>query len=47
MGSENPFTCLVWPLSGQDPDEAYSAVPYEKVSRFLFDFTTLDPLLNY
>jgi len=30
MGASNPFTRLVWPLNGQDPDEAFSSVPYEK-----------------
>ena len=32
MGNDDPFTQLVWPLSGQDPDDAFSGVPYEKVS---------------
>ncbi|RYH25595.1 hypothetical protein EON65_15425 [archaeon] len=31
MGHDNPFTCAVWPLNGQDPDDAFSSVPYEKV----------------
>jgi leukotriene-A4 hydrolase len=30
FGSENGFTKLVWPLSGEDPDDAFSGVPYEK-----------------
>ena len=30
FGSDNGFTNLVWPLSGEDPDEAFSRVPYEK-----------------
>ena len=30
MGEDNIFTQLVWPLTGQDPDEAFSSVPYEK-----------------
>ena len=25
-----PFTALVWPLQGEDPDDAFSSVPYEK-----------------
>lgn len=32
MGTDNIFTCAMWKLTGQDPDEAFSAVPYEKVS---------------
>jgi len=31
MGSDNPFTCTMWTLTGQDPDDAFSSVPYEKV----------------
>ena len=31
-GASNPFTQLVWPLKDDDPDIAYSIVPYEKVS---------------
>jgi leukotriene-A4 hydrolase len=31
MGQNDPFTSLVWPLNGQDPDDAFSSVPYEKV----------------
>jgi hypothetical protein len=32
MGAENPFTALVWRLAdGEDADNAYSSVPYEKV----------------
>jgi leukotriene-A4 hydrolase len=31
MGVDNPFTQLVWPLNGEDPDDAFSSVPYEKV----------------
>ena len=30
FGSDNGFTNLVWPLSGEDPDDAFSGVPYEK-----------------
>ena len=33
LGPENPFTALVWPLNGEDPDDAFSRVPYEKVHR--------------
>jgi hypothetical protein len=32
MGADNPFSQLVWPLSGEDPDDAFSGVPYEKVA---------------
>lgn len=31
MGSEGRFTKLVWPLGEEDPDDAFSSVPYEKV----------------
>lgn len=30
-GSTGLFTSLVWPLNGEDPDDAFSSVPYEKV----------------
>jgi hypothetical protein len=33
MGAENGFTRLVWPLAGEDPDDAFSSVPYEKVGQ--------------
>ena len=33
---ENEFTMLVWPLSGQDPDDAFSGIPYEKGFNLLF-----------
>ncbi len=33
MGADSPYTRLVWPLTaGADPDDAFSGVPYEKVS---------------
>ena len=32
MGSENGFTSLIWPLGREDPDDAFSSVPYEKVT---------------
>ena len=32
LGESNPNTALVWNLAdGEDPDNAYSSVPYEKV----------------
>jgi leukotriene-A4 hydrolase len=31
MGDDAPFTALVWPLKGEDPDDAFSTMPYEKV----------------
>jgi hypothetical protein len=31
MGLDNPFTSLVWPLKDDDPDDAFSRVPYDKV----------------
>lgn len=30
MGADDRFTMLVWPLGHEDPDEAFSSVPYEK-----------------
>ena len=38
MGTEDRFTSLVWPLGGEDPDDAFSSVPYEKVSTFTLKF---------
>lgn len=35
FGETNKFTRLVWPLSGEDPDDAFSGVPYEKGFNFL------------
>lgn len=35
-GENSRFTQLVWPLSGEDPDEAFSRVPYEKGFNFLY-----------
>ncbi|KAK2145631.1 hypothetical protein LSH36_668g01034 [Paralvinella palmiformis] len=35
LGSQNPFTHLVPSLSGVDPDDAFSCVPYEKGSNLL------------
>jgi leukotriene-A4 hydrolase len=32
FGVDNKFTQLVWPLRGEDPDDAFSSIPYEKVS---------------
>ena len=36
MGEENPLTNLVVNLTGVDPDDAFSVVPYEKGSAFLW-----------
>lgn len=36
QGESSRFTQLVWPLSGEDPDEAFSRVPYEKGFNFLY-----------
>ena len=41
MGTEDRFTSLVWPLGGEDPDDAFSSVPYEKVSTFTLKFEFL------
>jgi len=35
-GVEHPYTCLVPSLVGVDPDDAFSRVPYEKGSTFLW-----------
>ena len=35
-GNEGKFTALVWPLSGEDPDDAFSSVPYEKGFNLLY-----------
>ena len=32
MGADSGFTALVWPLGVEDPDDAFSSVPYEKVT---------------
>lgn len=36
MGDTNPFTSLVVDLTGVDPDDAFSSVPYEKGNAFLW-----------
>ena len=36
MGPTNPFTALSPKLAGKDPDDAFSVVPYEKGSTFLW-----------
>lgn len=36
MGSSNPLTCLVPDLTGIDPDDSFSLVPYEKGQAFLW-----------
>lgn len=41
FGPESPFTQLVWPLSGEDPDEAFSGIPYEKGFNLLYFLETL------
>ena len=33
MGADNGFTSLIWPLGKEDPDDAFSSVPYEKVEQ--------------
>jgi leukotriene-A4 hydrolase len=41
-GEAGVWTSLVWPLSGgQDPDEAFSSVPYEKGFNLLHYLETL------
>lgn len=41
LGETNKFTRLVWPLSGEDPDDAFSTVPYEKGFNLLYQLETL------
>lgn len=41
FGPENSFTQLVWPLSGEDPDEAFSGIPYEKGFNLLYYLESL------
>ena len=36
QGEDNPLTALVVDLTGVDPDDAFSIVPYEKGSTFLW-----------
>lgn len=36
LGDDNPLTKLVVDLTGVDPDDAFSTVPYEKGHTFLF-----------
>lgn len=36
MGSTNPMTSLVPDISGVDPDDSFSTVPYEKGQAFLW-----------
>ncbi|CAE7555211.1 lkhA, partial [Symbiodinium microadriaticum] len=36
-----PYTRLVWPLQGGDPDDAFSVVPYEKGFNLLFYLESL------
>ncbi|CAL4059387.1 unnamed protein product, partial [Meganyctiphanes norvegica] len=40
-GEEDPLTCLVPDLTGIDPDDAFSTVPYEKGHTFLWYLETL------
>lgn len=41
FGEESKFTQLVWPLTGEDPDEAFSGIPYEKGFNLLFYLESL------
>lgn len=41
MGESSPFTQLVWPLANDDPDDAFSSVPYEKGFCLLFYLESL------
>ncbi|XP_071536015.1 leukotriene A-4 hydrolase isoform X2 [Panulirus ornatus] len=40
-GEKDPLTCLVPDLTGVDPDDAFSTVPYEKGHTFLWYLETL------
>ena len=53
MCSKDPLTALVVNLTGVDPDDAFSTVPYEKGSAFLWyledtvsDPTKMEPFLR-
>jgi len=47
LGVESDYTCLVWTLpEGEDPDSAYSSVPYEKVTRIAVSFSFTFILMN-
>ena len=41
MGTDHKFTQLIWPLNGEDPDEAFSSVPYEKGFNLLYYLESL------
>ena len=36
LGADNQLTCLIPDLSGIDPDDAFSTVPYEKGQTLLW-----------
>ena len=36
FGHDHEFTKLVIDLKGKDPDDAFSSIPYEKVSIFRY-----------
>ena len=38
MGPDSGFTLLIWPLGREDPDDAFSSVPYEKVKEQVYYF---------
>eukprot|EP01041_Mallomonas_annulata_P006717 gene6717-13611_t len=40
MGETDRFTRLVWPLANEDPDDAFSSVPYEKGFNLLYQLET-------
>lgn len=39
--SDGKFTELVWPLVDEDPDDAFSSVPYEKVTKLIYFLTSI------
>jgi leukotriene-A4 hydrolase len=41
FGKDHPYTCLVVDLKGQDPDDAFSSIPYEKGFHALYAFELL------
>ncbi|KAI9223219.1 leukotriene A-4 hydrolase-like protein [Blastocladiella britannica] len=36
FGADHPYTCLCLNLTGEDPDDSFSSVPYEKGFAFLY-----------
>lgn len=47
FGEDSKFTQLVWPLTGEDPDEAFSGIPYEKGFNLLYYLESLVGSLEF